>query len=199
MKIWKHSTRILGITLLMLSSVMVFGYLFNAFSELHAMDLHQDRSANIGVELAETGSDGNASNESDTESEARLAVRTAAYIEESMSGSGLHCEAEVDQANRCIAAMVLSAGICQAVIDGDRDAWSDVCSLAADTSAGWAQALTDAGLEGWHFSVVILNDQHPKYALLISTDGSTIYDCTVDADLHLSDGTNTSFNKVRVI
>ena len=37
-------------------------------------------------------------------------------------------------------------------------------------------------MDGWDFSIVILNDYYPKNALAIFTDGENIYNCKVDTE-----------------
>jgi hypothetical protein len=161
-------------TVMILLFTLLFGYLHSVFNELNAMDLYHASARNVGIEItAISGSAGDADPE-----EIETAEYTKGYISKSMSDSGILNSVDIDYENQTIVCRVLTSGVTQAVQDGNEDEWDETCETARVCSETWLDGIREAGLNGWHFTVVILNDYYPKNALAVFRDGKTVYNCT---------------------
>jgi hypothetical protein len=99
-----------------------------------------------------------------------------------MADSGILSDVTLDYDNKCIVYKIMVDGVAQSIQDDNDEKWGEVCEQACDCSRDWMEGIRKAGLDGWDFSIVILNDYYPKNALAIFTDGENIYNCKVDTE-----------------
>ena len=177
----KHALNIALCTIAMLAFTLIFGYTLSLVKDLKAMDLYHCSAKDLGMEMvtADSSKDG-----CDTE-DVETAELTKGFIEKSMADSDVSCSVDIDYKNKCIICKVITDGIARALQEGDDGMWDSIAKNASETSAGWRYSVREAGLEDWHFALVILNDYYPKNVLLISTDGQIVYDCQRDGDKNI--------------
>ncbi len=164
------------LTVLLIASILVFGYAFGAIRELNAMDLSHTSARELGSEFTYTSEDPKGV-DSDIVNEAEAAED---YIEKSMLSSGFLCDVSINYTDQLMVCKIYIDGTADAIADGNTAKWQEICELANSTSAKWQDGLAECGLDGWHFSLVIANDYNMKNALCVSTDGQIIYDCSIE-------------------
>ena len=160
-------------TVMILVFTMFFGYTFSLVREIEAADFYHNSAKNIGREFEARSENTDGAGEEEVE-EAEL---VKGFIRKSLKDSGIFYDVAVDYEGHGIVVRTLTDGVVDALGEGDGERWDSICETARECSSGWQETLDEAGLENWHFAVVVLNDYYPKNALLICVDGKTTYDC----------------------
>lgn len=174
-KMTKKAVNVTVFTIAALIFVLVFGYTFNVFREINAMDLGSG-CGELGIaadNIAEDSSKAGAG-------EAEAVRKTETVILNCMEDRDILCSIRADYEEQRLVLLMLPEGTSDAATAADPAEWEKICDLVQTCAEDGQKIAADNGLEGWRFDVEILNDRYPVNALLEFEGGKCTYDARTD-------------------